>query len=110
MMSSMPETTAIHSTMGADPDFAGLVEMYVDEMPGRIEVLEQAFKGGNMEDLCRIAHQVKGAAGSYGFDPLTPLAAALETSVRDGEPEEAILKNLQDLLGACRQVRTGSPA
>ena len=105
----MSENTAIHSTMGGDPDFAELVEMYVEEMPERIAALQQAFDNRDMENLSRAAHQMKGAAGSYGFDSVTPLAAALEASVRDDTPEEDLLKTLNVLLGVCRRIRAGSP-
>ena len=99
-----------YSTLGDDPDLGELVEMYVEEMPDRIAALVQAFDSGDMEMLRHIAHQMKGAAGSYGFDQLTPLANAVQFSVRDNEPEENIEKTLQDLLGACRQIRAGTRA
>jgi HPt (histidine-containing phosphotransfer) domain-containing protein len=56
----------------------------------------------------RGAHQLKGAAGSYGFDQLTPLAAALEFAVRDNESEAAVQQAFEALIEACCQVRTGS--
>jgi len=98
MSSATNETAPIYSTLGGDPDLGELVEMYVDEMPERIASLEQAFSSGDQESLQRAAHQLKGAGESYGFCQLTPLAAAVEYSVRDGEPEEAILKSLKELV------------
>jgi len=54
-----------------------LVEMFVDEMPERIALLGEALASGDRESLERTAHQMKGSAGSYGFDQLTPYAAAV---------------------------------
>jgi len=108
-MTSATENTTIHSSMADDPDFGELVGMYVDEMPDRITVLEQALASGNMELLRRTAHQMKGAAGSYGFDQLTPYAAAVEAEALDGEPEEKLQKTVQELLDVCRLVRAGNP-
>ena len=102
--------TEIYSTFGVDPDLGELVEMFVDEMPDRIATLEQAFASGDLESVRRAAHQMKGAAGSYGFDQLTPYSASLEESVRDGEPEEKIEKLLGDLIGMCKKVRAGEPS
>ena len=110
MTSATNENTAIYSTLGGDPDLGELVEMYVDEMPDRIAALEQAFSSGDQEALQRAAHQMKGAGQSYGFDQLTPLAAAVEYSVRDSEPEENIRKVLQELVDVCQQVRAGEPS
>jgi HPt (histidine-containing phosphotransfer) domain-containing protein len=111
-MTSATQNTTIHSSMADDPDFGELVDMYVDEMPDRITALEEAFDSGDMEVLRRAAHQMKGAAGSYGFDQLTPYAAAaaVEAQAHDGEPEENIQKTVQELLDICRLVRAGTPS
>jgi len=103
------EKTPIYSILGADPDLGELVEMYVDEMPERISLLEQAFSSGDRESLQRAAHQLKGAGESYGFSQLTPLAAAVEYSARDGDPEEAIREALEGLVDVCKRVRSGEP-
>jgi len=109
MTSATNEKTPLYSTLGGDPDLAELVEMYVDEMPDRIAALEQAFFSDDQELLLRAAHQMKGAGESYGFKQLTPLAAALEYSVRDGEEEAAIRNSLEELVDVCRRVRSGEP-
>jgi len=104
------ENTAIYSTLADDPDFGELVEMYVEEMDDRIVALQASHNSGDREKLRVTAHQMKGSAGSYGFEQLTPLAATLEHAVRDDEPEEVILESLQSLISACRCVRTGTPS
>ena len=109
MTSATNEKTPIYSALGRDPDLAELVEMYVDEMPDRIATLEQAFLSDDQELLQRTAHQMKGAGESYGFKQLTPLAAALECSVRDGDEETAIRNSLEELVDVCRRVRSGEP-
>ena len=109
MTSAMYENTAIYSTLGGDPDFAELVEMFVEEMPDRIAALQQAFDCGDVKELRCLAHQLKGAAGSFGLDQLTPLAAAVEFSTSENEPEEKIQKTLQELIGVGQQLRAGTP-
>jgi len=110
----MTTTTAnasdIYSTFGDDPDLGDLVEMFVSEIPDRIATLLEAFETGDTESLRRTAHQLKGAAGSYGFDQLTPYSAALERSVIDACPEETVQQTLQELVGICKLVRTGTPS
>jgi HPt (histidine-containing phosphotransfer) domain-containing protein len=100
---------AIYSQLGADADLSELVALFVDEMPERIATLEQAWSSGDLESLRRTAHQMKGAVGSYGFVQLTPLAAAVESAVREQAPEEQIVETLEELIAACRQVRAGLP-
>ena len=109
MMSATKENRAIYSTFGGDPDLGELVEMFVEEMPDRIAALQQAFDCGDVKGLRCLAHQLKGSAGSYGFDQLTPLAAAVEFSASENEPEETIQKTLQELIGLGQQLRAGTP-
>ena len=98
----------IYSTFGDDADMAELVEMFVEEMPARITSLEEAFAGRDRETLHRLAHQMKGAGGSYGFAQLTPYAKAVESAARDGETEDRLQVALDDLIAACKLVRAGT--
>lgn len=100
---------AQYSTLAGDPDLAELVELFVAEMPQRLAQLLTDFEQGNWELLGRTAHQLKGAAGSYGFHQLTPLAADLESAVRGGASIEHIQENLDQLSGMCRCLRAGLP-
>ena len=59
------------------------------------------------DELARLAHQLKGAAGSYGFDQITPFAARLEHCIRSGEPLTAVNAAVEDLVDACRRTRAG---
>jgi HPt (histidine-containing phosphotransfer) domain-containing protein len=106
----MPLTTApIYSPLGADPDFADLVEWYVAEMPERVVRLQSLFAAAAWDDLRRLAHQIKGAAGSYGFPQLTPLAGRLEHAIVCASPEAQIEADLAELLAICGAIRAGSP-
>jgi len=102
-------TTFAYSSLAADPDLGELVEMFVQEMPDRINALETQAQSRNWEQLTRTAHQLKGAAGSYGFHEITPFAARLESAAREGRQEEEILSSLDELLDLCRRVRSGVP-
>jgi HPt (histidine-containing phosphotransfer) domain-containing protein len=102
-------TTPVYSHLAADPDLGELVEIFVEEMPERINALETQARGCDWQGLTRTAHQLKGAAGSYGFTALTPCAAKLESVARAGRQEDEILASLRELLDLCRGVRAGTP-
>ncbi len=102
-------STPIYSLFGSDPDLGELVELYVSEMPDRIAAMEHAFVKGDLEALGRAAHQMKGSAGSYGFDALTPYARTVEFAAKNAEPLDAIKNALDELILVCRSVRSGSP-
>ena len=103
------ESGPIYSTLGDDPDLGEIVEMFVGEIPERTANLIDCLEGGDWEGLRRAAHQIKGAAGSYGFEPVTPYAARLEVAVRDSKPEEEIREALDTLVAICRKIRIGAP-
>lgn len=109
-MTATTRNTRIYSRLAGDADLAGLVAMFVEELPDRMATLQRAYAGGDLESLRRTAHQLKGAAGSYGFDQLTPLAAAVESAVREGAPANRIEEALAQLVSACHQVSAGEPA
>ena len=48
--------------------------------------MEKALQEDNLEELARLAHWLKGSAGSVGFDSFTQPAADLETYARNGKP------------------------
>lgn len=95
---------AIHSSLAADPVLCEMVEQFVAEMPNRIAWLERQFDEGDWEGLKRAAHQMKGAAGSYGFDRLTPYALRLETLIADGATKREIAAATGELAAQCRCV------
>ena len=96
-----------YSVLGADPDLAEIVTLFVEEMPARIRDFRAHFASSNWDQLARLAHQLKGAAGSYGFDQITPFAALLEKSICNGEPQAAIGAALDEVVKACGRVRAG---
>jgi HPt (histidine-containing phosphotransfer) domain-containing protein len=99
----------IYSKLGADADLSELVEMFVQEIPDRVAALQAQFAARDMAELARTAHQIKGAAGSYGFGAVTPSAARLESSAKAQEPEEAVQEALDELIGTCMRLRAGTP-
>ena len=103
------ETEPLFSSFGSDPDLGELVEMFVDEMPDRITTLSEQLDMSDWDSVRRTAHQLKGAAGSYGFDSITPCAAQLEDAVDQGQPEEQIRDAVEELIGLCRRIRAGAP-
>ena len=109
MTVSIQAQAAEYSSLGNDPDLHELVEEYISEMPDRLAAFGAAFKSGDLELLRRTTHQMKGAAGSYGFNQVTPYAAKLESAIVDNRPIDEICKLLDELLGMCLRLRAGSP-
>jgi HPt (histidine-containing phosphotransfer) domain-containing protein len=99
-----------YSVLGGDPDLGEIVQLFVEEMPSRVRDFRVHFASSNWDQLSRLAHQLKGAAGSYGFDQITPFAARLEKSISSGETRSAIGAAMEQLVSACGRVRGGTRA
>jgi HPt (histidine-containing phosphotransfer) domain-containing protein len=99
----------VYSALGGDPDLQDIVEMFAKELPKRADAILGHLNRKDWESLQRTAHQLKGAAGSYGFLPISPFAGCIEAAVRNGEPEEVIRKTVEELVDLCSRARCGRP-
>lgn len=66
-----------------DPEDAELIEYFLGELPDRIEAINGATTKDDTEQLQRIAHQLKGAAPSFGFPAIGSAAGVLEEHLRE---------------------------
>lgn len=100
----------LYSALGADPDLGDLVDLFVEELPARMQTALQIAEQSNWSELARFAHQLKGAAGGYGFHQITPYATRLEAAASDGSNDDLIRQTLSQLVELCQLCRTGAPA
>lgn len=93
----------IHSEFESDPDLRDLVVQFVDELDERVNGIRRAFLEDDVATLRRIAHQLKGAAGGYGFDPIGDAASRLEYELLGDEAAiSCISERVEDLIANCR--------
>jgi HPt (histidine-containing phosphotransfer) domain-containing protein len=95
------------SKLAADPDMVELVRMFVDEIPERIRLVEDFWARRELEQLRRIAHQLKGACGGYGFPQVGQVAARLEDGLSsESEADlQGVAVRVKELIETCRRVR-----
>ena len=87
------------------PELAEIVQMFVDEMPGRIKKIVNECRVHDWEKLGQSAHQLKGSAGSYGFQDISPAAGIVEDLVRNHSSEEEIREAVEYLVSLCERTR-----
>ncbi len=108
-MQSTPTKELVYSDLAGDADLAELVEMFVDELPQRLELLRSQADAADWLALQRTAHQLKGSGGSYGFGQVSTTAAKLEASCKQEGPEQEILAAYEELESLCQRIRAGTP-
>ena len=87
-----------------DPLLADLIPGYLHEARARAAEAADRLQQGDQATARRIAHQLKGSGGGYGFDTITALAAPVELALKEGNAAEAAekLRALRAYLEAIR--------
>lgn len=109
MPTPSPQAQPLISQFAADPEMRDLVEFFVGALPERIGALEAALAESRLSDLRRMAHQIKGAAGGYGYPVLGQAAAALEGTLKAPSPAslEQIRRDVGELIALCQRAIAG---
>ena len=102
------------SDFAGDPDMVELVEGFASDLPARIDAIIAAVKGQNLIDLKRLAHQLKGAAGGYGFQTLGASAQKVEHALTTATapPQEvlaAVNQDVRSLVTLCYRASLSAP-
>jgi histidine phosphotransfer protein HptB len=109
MQLSRDHAPLCYSTLAHEPDMAELVELFVQELPDRLAGLRCAAEAHDLQQVGRLAHQLKGAGGSHGFPSLTTAAAQLEHAAREFGSLPEVWVALNQLIEACANTRAGTP-
>jgi len=96
----------IESDYAEDPDLAEVIDEFVTSLGTQTETMRQALAHGHLEEARCLAHQLKGAGGSYGYPVLTDAAKTLETALKAGDREAATL-SLRELRVLCEAAALG---
>ncbi len=103
---------AAHSSTGAqkpvvsrladNPKLQRIILAFVKKLEKEVEIMEQVWEHDDLEQLARLAHWLKGAGGTVGFDDFTDPAAELEQAAKAGNREEAgkVLEKIKTIAAA----------
>lgn len=94
----------LQSEFADDPEMQDLVELFVSELPERVAVLRSGLESNALEQVQRVAHQLKGASGGYGFPMIGDCAARVEVAVKTGAALEQIRRCVDELAELCRRA------
>ena len=75
---------------GAEDAVESMLELFLDDAPGRMEALQAAAAGGEVEAIARAAHAYKSAAATIGATELASSLNTIEARAKKDEIEGAI--------------------
>ena len=103
------KTNPIFSDFSDDDSMGKIIQIFLNEIPQRIELIESSFHSGNKEQLCKIIHQLKGAGGGYGFKLITSNAMAFEKKIKQAADnwQQATTKALEEFVDILHRAYAG---
>ena len=69
----------------AEPKFADLIPMFLQNCRKNAIAMRNALDRGDFETVEILGHGMRGAGGSYGFQPITDIGAALEQAAESAD-------------------------
>jgi HPt (histidine-containing phosphotransfer) domain-containing protein len=89
----------VMSRLAEHPRLRGVVRKFGLQLGERLEIIEEAHACRDYEQLVQLAHWLKGAAGTVGFDEFTEPARALEQAARNHDAAQlaSALTGVRDL-------------
>ena len=101
----------VSALLADDPEMLDLVEEFVNGLTNRADNFRQAHQRLDWDRLTALAHQLKGAGGSYGYPDLSTLGATMESSFRIHSAEQfaSWMEQLESLSAAARAGLPSSP-
>lgn len=98
------------SRLADRPRLHSSIRKFTSRLASQLDAMDAAWRANDLAELAALAHWLKGAAGTVGYDAFTEPAAELETwiTAQDSAAIAASLRQLRDLQA--RIVEPEAPA
>jgi CheY-like chemotaxis protein/HPt (histidine-containing phosphotransfer) domain-containing protein len=108
---SAVDTGPIVSRLAGHAKLGRIVDRFVAQLPDKLAQMKDVAQRGDYAELAALAHWLKGAGGSMGYDDLYEPAKVLEDAARGRDPAavSAVITRLQDLAGRITRGSASSP-
>jgi signal transduction histidine kinase/HPt (histidine-containing phosphotransfer) domain-containing protein len=94
----------LHTTVTDDEDLLELVPRFVADLPAIVSRIAASLDRQNLPELEQEVHQLKGAAGVYGFMPVTEASERIDLAIMQAKPMEDIVILTRQLIDLIRCV------
>jgi HPt (histidine-containing phosphotransfer) domain-containing protein len=95
------------SDLADDPDMMELVQQFLQILPERIVIFDTNRQPEQRKALAAAAHQLKGAAGGYGYMRISELARTVERYASAGGTQDECDRAVNALLATCHAAIRG---
>ncbi len=94
-----------------DPDLADLIPGYLENRQKDVQEIGRLLIEGNLQEILRLGHSMKGSGGGYGFDGITVIGGDIEEAAgrRDKDTVSELKERLAGYLSRVKVVARGNP-
>jgi HPt (histidine-containing phosphotransfer) domain-containing protein len=105
-----PPARAVARKREAAEAMGDAVAGFVSRLPAKVDALLGFCRSGDTVELCRLAHQLKGAGAGFGFPAITETAARVEASLKASGGLEDVRDDVDELVALIRGAAGYDPA
>ena len=103
------EPPLVSRLAAGNPRFQPIIEKFTGRLSDQLLSMEAAWNEKNFDEIARLAHWLKGAGGTVGFDAFTEPAAELEQLAK-AKNEDQIAAMLTALRRLAARIEIANPA
>ena len=96
----------LSSLFANDPQLADILPGFVERLPDQLDALCKALEEDRLDDAERLAHQISGAGGSYGYPTLSEVTKSLELAAKAQDLGKATVA-MAAVKEVCAAIQTG---
>jgi HPt (histidine-containing phosphotransfer) domain-containing protein len=87
------------ATTGDDPEFAAeLLAVFIEDTAERLEHMQQLLNSGNLSEIKRVAHHIRGSSANVGCFAMQAIAKDMELNDHTVSELQAMCVQLQEIL------------
>ena len=86
-------------------EMSPLVDRFLSGLPTRLDQFDLALNANDWSGIERLAHQVRGASGCYGFPEIAKEAQRIEVIAKTQSSAALIRDGLEKIRSIARRVR-----
>jgi CheY-like chemotaxis protein len=94
----------IKSSLAGNSRMTEIIVEFVDGLPCKVRKMIELLERNDLVALKQVVHQLRGASGGYGFDPVTQPAVRAEESIKAGQALESIAAEIKSLIEVLRGI------
>ena len=86
-----------------DPEFKELVNKFIEDLPEKLQDINDAYRNRNWADMKSLIHKLKGTGASFGFPLITELASLIYKDLLD-DNHAALESAMAELNKNCQSI------